>query len=83
MGKKIGSEVVGAPRGRRERNGAKEISATSGEAEEVPTEPRAAMEKPPEFMNSDEKLCGIGRGISSHRRGLWAREKRATRGRYL
>ena len=78
MGKKIGSEVVGAPRGRRERNGAKEISATSGEAEEVPTEPLAAMEKPPEFMNSDEKLCGIGRGISSHRRGLWVRGKRVT-----
>ena len=45
---------MGAPIGRRERNCAKEISATSGEAKEVPTEPRAAMEKPPEFMNSDE-----------------------------
>ena len=83
MGKKIESEVVGAPRGRRARDSAEEISATSGEAEEVPTEPRASMEKPPEFMNSDEKLCGIGRGISSHRRGLCARGKRETRGRYL
>ena len=54
MGKKIESEVVGAPRGRRARKGAEEISANSREAEEVPTPPRAAMEKPPEFMNSDE-----------------------------
>ena len=78
LGKKNESEVVGAPRGRRARDGAEEISATSGEAEEVPTKPRAVMEKPPEFMKSNEKLCGIGRGISSHRRGLWARGKRAT-----
>ena len=54
MGKKIESEVVWAPRGRRARDGAEEISANSGEAEEVPTPPRAATEKSPEFMNSDE-----------------------------
>ena len=42
-----------------------------------------AVEKPPEYTNSDEQLARLGRGKNSRRRGLQTRGERGSQGCFI